>query len=154
MSHRVAVPPLVAVARHCGLERHEFTLLLFFVHPPWNVSFLFHFHHSLLNLFSLSHSLMHSLLLAFLPPTTLCLCLSFPCSPTIIHPHFILSFWLPSCQSPFGLLSLNSLHAPFSPCAFITSFSLPITPFSIISSFRFCSFLLPFPPSSSFFHSQ
>lgn len=129
-------------------------LLLKWLHPPfplfpplWNPSFLSCINHSFINPFSLSYSLIQSFLPAFFPLTTLPLCLSFPCSRTIIHPRFILSF---SAKAHFPLFLLQPLLLPSS-IYYVPPSVLPVFPF--ICLFPFSSFLHSYSFQPIFFFS-
>lgn len=130
MSHRVAVPPLVAVARHCGLERHEFTLLFSLCIP-----------HGTFPSFSTSITLF---LISFPCLTHLCIP---SCSPSSLQPLFV-----SACPSLVPQQSF--IHTSFCPFGYphakvhLDCFPLiPCMPHSLLAPSLplFLSQLPPFP---------
>lgn len=123
------VLPLVAAFGHCSQETTSRTFLSFLygmfpiLYGSVTLS-LIHFP-CLTHLF-IPSCLVISLLPLFFP------CLSFPCSQTIIHPPFILSLFYPPAKVHFDLFLPKSYYAPFSPCTFITPYSVQIPPLTLL----------------------
>lgn len=108
-----------------------------------NVPFPSRFHHPVLNPIPLSHSLIRFSLRAPFRLTALVLRLSFPCSQTILQPHFPLSFFSPPhpVKTHFDFFSPKP-SMPYSPFAPIPSFSSPfLSPLPFPCKLIVCLFL-------------